>query len=161
MAKYHNICLGIGLGSLITIAYAYFNGPDVKTFQEAIAENERRDPKQGFPVPTVWADKGGDQPVLLIAAGNCNSCSLSTKRLSAALAKPFKVVIATTAKTFTNAILEEGTPHEVVQSDELLHKSVNAYFAPRLSILDKHGRILLLQARNETASDFLERWPRK
>ena len=153
----YSIAIGAAIGITVAIAYVWLTQPRVKTFADSLREHESRDPRLGYQIQFDLPGASAGKPTMLIAAGNCNSCSISFTKIPPDIASRFNVVIASYAKTYKTEIVDNDIPYELVTEDELIHKTLNAYFTPRIGVLDASGKLVALQSREESVSDFCKR----
>lgn len=99
--------------------------------------------------------------VLIVAAGNCLSCSihkLDFKALNGVKACPILVVFDSPSKEISR-FGKEAARNTILVSDYKSTVSTvlnTGFFAPRMAIVDHTGKILCLQSYSETTDGFLE-----
>lgn len=100
--------------------------------------------------------------VLIVAAGNCLSCSihkLDFKALNGVKLCPILVVFDSPSKDFSRFGKEAARNTTLVSDHKSMVSNVlnTGFFAPRMAIVDHTGKILCLQSYSETTDGFLEK----
>lgn len=143
------IAVGILMGSL--------GSPRAETYDEMVERHSARDPERGFKVdlsPTVERQLTGRTLILLL--GDCAECTIKSGDLLRLDYTGWHQIIAATRTGATPQGILPPTVHalELLRADEL-HDQLNAFWTPRLAIIDRHGELLALQSKSQTASQFL------
>jgi hypothetical protein len=134
---------------------AVSQGPRTVTFAEIEDRQAARDPKvgQSFELGEV-----GGSPVIVVALGDCASCSLHKADLTELRQTGGYRVVGLYQKGAVLTNVKRDYPWLTIVEDTMgIQKKLNAYVKPRAYAFDGRNRLIALQRPSEPLTSFVLR----
>jgi len=140
-------------------ACLWLTRPHVQTYEEGISAMESRDPKIGSKFrlsDEMKADPATRHLILLVGA--CNGCSVDSGDLTRLdLSGWSSVVAVSSADEIDESLLPRRFVFVELVNDSYYHQELNAFWVPRLAVLDSQGTLIALQVWGEDPAAFTKR----
>jgi hypothetical protein len=155
------LALGVVSGTLVMALADWQSRPatPVMTYEDAMREAESNDPKVGLSLkPLLGKHISESGLTLIVLLGDCNSCSITSAPIPPPLLTRFTKIVQVARVSKADAhLIPKQIMSSIIVNDERISPALNAYFTPRLALADSSYRLVALQERDETPSQFLGR----
>jgi hypothetical protein len=149
---------GTVVGALLAAGWILSLAPKALTYEDQISSLARLDPPLGTHVVLPGRlSYGVSNRKLLVLLGSCSSCSMHAPDLRELNTQGWPcVVVVATAKQVGDEVKVIRNLNGIVTGDETIHKALNAYWTPRLAIVDGRGSLVALQRQGQDMNSFLQ-----